>query len=48
MSIVCTTVAGAMAVSYQFKKNLTTKLKGLSDLKKVLNRLQHILKGSII
>ena len=38
MAIACTTVAGAIAITSQFKKNLITKLKGSSDYKEFLSK----------
>ena len=45
MPITRTTVAGAMAVASQFKKNLIIKLKGSSDYKEFLNKPLHTSKG---
>ena len=41
MPIAHTIVAGAMAIKNKFKKNLTTKLKGLADYKEFLSKSQY-------
>ena len=45
MPIACTTVASAMAVASQFRKNLIIKLKGSSDYKEFPSKSLHISKG---
>ena len=45
MLIARTTVAGAMAVTSQFRKNLIIKLKGSADYKKFPSKSPHISKG---
>ena len=45
MLIACTTVAGATAVTSQFKKSLITELKGSSDYKEFLSKSRHTSKG---
>ena len=45
MSITHTTVAGAITVTSQLKKNLTTNWKDLADYKEFPCKLWHILKG---
>ena len=45
MAIACTTVAGAMAVTSQFKKNLTTKFKVSRDYKELPSKSQYMSKA---
>ena len=45
MPIACTTVAGAMVVASQFRKNLIIKLKGSFDYKEFPSKSLHISKG---
>ena len=45
MPIAHTTVAGAMAVASQVRKNLTIKLKGSSDYKEFPSNSLHTSKG---